>query len=973
MSLTFIYPSSLWLLLLIPLTVFLAWIGPRRPTRVRFWSGLFLRVILLSLIILALAGIQLRLREDNLTAVFVLDVSDSIDTDSKKAGETFIRQAIQTMPAEDKAAIVVFGEDALVERLASEASSLSGITSIPVTTRTDIAGALQLALALFPDEGAKRLVLLSDGRENLGQALEQAEMAAAHQIQLTYHALSVSEGEVEVLVDMLVAPVDVRQGQDFDLEVVVNSTSVINAALRIYGDGQLIQLHEVLLAEGANRFTVPIKAEQSGFRRFRAQIVPDDDTRLQNNEASAFTVVHGPPRILIVEGNPGEGANLAEALQASLAEVTLLSPENFPTTLPALASFEAVVLANVSALALPQRAMDILPVFVHDLGKGLLMTGGNQSFGAGGYLRTDLEKVLPVYMDVRTKEEQANLALVMAIDSSGSMGRCHCDDPDLNQTYVRQEVGQPKVDIAKEAIMRAAGAMSEEDYLGIVTFDDTAHWQLEISPLLDYVKLENSIGGIQAYGPTNIRSGVEAAAAAIQAIDARRKHIILMTDGWVHEGELTKLVEEMHSMGITLSVVAAGGGSAEYLSELATAGGGAFYPAVDILRVPDFFLKETVQAVGEYIIEEPFFPLPAVPSPVFQGLDTTNLPLLLGYNGTTPKTTARMDLLTPRGDPLLATWQHGLGRAAVWTSDLKGQWGIRWIGWEGFARFSSQLISWLLPAPQVEGLTIQAELDNGNATIRLEALDEYDRPRNFLTAQVTIIDPDLHPLAADLVQVGPGRYEAQLLAAQPGSYLIRVGINEGDQSLGQQTTGLIVPYSPEYRAGGVQASFLRELAAITGGSEINDVLDVFEKNIPASNSARQIWQPILLIVALLFPVDVAIRRVMLGPSDFHKARHWVVEKISFRQAQPVGERRVLNDLFQAKDRVRHRQVQKERPEIPPLAENRLTPEKTPASHALQDATKTQATEENASASEQTTPEQDTLSRLHQAKKRARGE
>ena len=973
MSITFIYPASLWLLLLVPLTVFLAWIGPRRPTRVRFWSGLALRVILLSLIILALAGIQLRLQADNLTAVFVLDVSDSIDADAKKAGETFIRAAIQAMPPGDQAAIVVFGEDALVERLASEGSTLAGIASIPLTTRTDIAKALQLALALFPDEGAKRLVLLSDGRENIGQALEQAELAAAHQIQLTYHALSVPEGEVEVYVESLISPADVRQGQDFDLTVVVYSTHEISAALRVYGDGVLIQTQEVLLVEGNNRYTIPIEADQSGFRRFRAQVVPDDDTRLQNNEASAFTVVHGPPHILIIEGSPGEGANLAEALRAAQADVTLLPPEEMPTTLPALASYEAVVLANVPALALPQRAMDMLPVYVHDLGKGLLMSGGDQSFGAGGYLRTDLEKALPVYMDVRTKEEQANLALVMAIDSSGSMGRCHCDDPDLNQTYIRQEVGQPKVDIAKEAIMRAASALSEEDFMGVVTFDDAAHWQIEISPLLDYVRLENSIGGIQAFGPTNIRSGVEAAAAAIQAVDARRKHIILMTDGWVHEGELIRLVEEMNSQGITLSVVAAGGGSAEYLSELAMVGGGAFYPAVDILRVPDFFLKETVQAVGKYIIEEPFFPLPAVPSPVLQGLDTTELPLLLGYNGTTPKTTARMDLLTPRGDPLLATWQHGLGRAAVWTSDLKGQWGKRWIGWEGFPRFSTQLISWLLPAPQVEGLTAQAELASGKAAIRLEAMDEYGRPRNFLTAQATIIDPDLNTQTADLSQIGPGKYEVHVNSPQPGSYLIRLGVNEGDQSLGQQTLGLVVPYSPEYRAGGVQTSFLRELAAITGGAELNNVVDVFEKNIPSSNFAREIWRPLLLVVALLFPMDVAIRRVMLGASDFDKARNWVIEKLSFRQAKPAREGRALNELFQARDRVRHRRAPTESPLTSPTQGNRpisgppLTPTKE------QTTAGEQAIEEPIPPGGQTPSEEDTLSRLHQAKKRARRE
>src|SRR3990172_9081713 len=186
MSISFVYPHLLWLFLLVPLTVALALLGPRRPTPFRFWGSLALRIALLSAIILALSGIQLRLRADTLTVVFLLDVSDSIPEEQQSYGESIIRSAVAEMPPGDKAAVVVFGQDALVERLASEENSLPGLASVPVTFRTDIASALQLGLALFPDEGAKRLVLLSDGRENLGRALEQAELTAAHGIELTF-------------------------------------------------------------------------------------------------------------------------------------------------------------------------------------------------------------------------------------------------------------------------------------------------------------------------------------------------------------------------------------------------------------------------------------------------------------------------------------------------------------------------------------------------------------------------------------------------------------------------------------------------------------------------------------------------------------------------------------------------------------------------------------------------------------------
>ncbi len=951
MTLSFVYPRILWLLLLIPVTIGLALLGRRRPTRSRrFWTGLALRVLLLSLIVLALAGAQLRLRADTLTAVFILDVSDSIPVAEQARGEALIRQAVEAMPAGDRAAVVVFGQDALVERMASEARVLPDLASVPITARTDIAGALQLGLALFPDEGAKRMVLFSDGRENLGHALAQAELAAAHGIELAFVPLGGPKGDIEVLIEELDAPANVRQGQGFDLTVIAHSTAQVRATLRVFGDGQLFHFQQVRLQQGTNRFLIPAKVIETGFHRFRAQIVPDADTWLQNNEAGAFTVVYGPPRVLVVEGQPAEGDNLIQALRAAEMGVESLLSDEFPTTLPELAAFDAVVLVNVPAAALPPGAMEVLQVYVRDLGKGLLMIGGEDAFGAGGYLRTPLEEALPVDMDVRTKEQSPNLALVLVVDKSGSMGRCHCDNPDLDQTYVRREVGQPKVDIAKEAVMRAAGALGHQDYMGVVAFDEAAHWALEVQQLIDFVALEQSIGGIQAEGQTNLRSGVEAAYAALQATEARLKHVILMTDGWVHAGELTGLAREMQDQGITLSVVAAGGGSAQYLAELAQSGGGRYYPAADILRVPDFFLKETVKAVGEYIVEEPFYPLPSLPSPVLRGLDPTALPLLLGYNGTTPKGTARVILGTPRGDPLLATWQYGLGRAAVWTSDLKGQWATDWLAWEGFARFAAQLVGWTLPAPQVEGIAAQATLKDGQAAVRVEASDEAGRPRNFLEVSAALIGPDLQTVKVALDQIGPGRYEALVELVRPGTYVVQLGVREGDRPLGQQTLGLVVPYSPEYKVSGTNRSLLSELARLTGGGELPEPVAAFLHNLPSADQAREIWGTLLLVVALLFPLDVAVRRVMLGRQELHKAVAWLRIRLPRRREGGVGRERALGRLFRARDRARERRAHAETP---------------PASLPL--PTCTEAAEEPPPS----ISSDDALARLREAKKRAR--
>ena len=967
---SFVFPEYLWLLLLIPLTAVLALLGRRALSRVRMWGGLALRILLLLLIILALAGIQLRLPSRTLTAVFVLDVSDSVPAAEQSRGEDLIREAIQAMPAGDRSAVVVFGEDALVERLASPDSSLSQLSSVPVTTRTDIASALQLAMALFPDEGAKRLVLLSDGRENLSYALKQAELAAFQDIEVQYVPLGETQDDIEVLVDILEAPAEVREGQQFDLGISVQSSADVGATLRVFSDGELIHTQELNLREGSSRYSVPIRDAEPGFHRFRAQIIPDADNRLQNNEASAFTVVHGPPSILLVEGTPGEGSNLAEALETAKMVVNTVPPSEIPATLPELAEYDAIVLANVPAASLPTGTMEALPIYIRDLGKGVLMTGGDNAFGAGGYLRTPLEVAMPVFMDVKSRELSANLALVIAVDKSGSMGRCHCDNPDLNQTYTAVETGQPKVDIAKEAIMRSAAALGDEDFLGVVTFDEQAHWTLDVKPLIGAGELEEAIGTFTASGQTNMVSGVNAAYDALQGVNAKRKHIILMTDGWVHTGDLTPLVEEMRDQGITLSIIAAGEGSAEYLRQLAFNGGGTFYPAVDMMSVPDIFLKETIKSVGQYIIEEPFYPLPASPSPLLRGIDETTLPGLLGYNGTSPKNTARIDLLTPRGDPLLATWQYGLGRAAVWTSDLKGQWGTDWVQWDAFPQFAAQTVGWLLPSPKVEGLSASASINDDGAAIQLTAQDADGRPLNNLDAQAKLIAPDLTTTELSLQQVGPGQYEVVTRADQPGTYLVWLAASENERPMGQMTMGLVVPYSPEYRAGGVNRGLLDELARITGGGPLEEPVQAFLHNLPSANTAREIGRTLLLIAALLFPLDVALRRVMLSQRDMQTARAWVEERLpGRRRAARPGEAPMLSQLFDARERARRRNTQ-QAGNAQPLTGGKIPP--APPSPPPPDESappQTGSTQNEPPAAPQQPT--DSLARLREAKKRAR--
>jgi hypothetical protein len=369
------------------------------------------------------------------------------------------------------------------------------------------------------------------------------------------------------------------------------------------------------------------------------------------------------------------------------------------------------------------------------------------------------------------------------------------------------------------------------------------------------------------------------------------------------------MASAMKDEGITLSVVAAGEGSATYLDQIARLGGGEYYPAASIQNVPDIFLKETIKSVGKYTIEEPFFPIPASPSVVLRGLDPASMPPLLGYNGASAKKTARLDLITPRGDPLLATWQYGLGRSAAWTSDLKGQWARDWMNWDNFPRFASQLVSWTLPAPHIEGLSASVHHSDNQAVIEVEAVHKDGSPYNFLTGSVVIVDPDMKTKEIPLKQSGPGLYQVSASASTPGIYLIRVGINDKDRSLGQITLGSVIPYSPEYKSTGLDRSLLNQIASITGGGElsVNDLSAAFTRDLPSVENAREIWWPIMVLVAVLFPLDVALRRLIVRKKDFmlvadrlRASLRGIKSQSSARSSQP----QILNRLFEARARAR---------------------------------------------------------------------
>jgi uncharacterized membrane protein len=856
MSIRFDYPLALLGLLIIPLLLPIALHGIDRRARGRRVAAAAVRVILVVAAILALASPSIVRASDRLATIFLVDASDSVGPGGTTTARDFIKGALATMPQGDVAGIVVFGNNALVERSVSEDPDLGPLLSKPQTGQTDLAGAVRLGLALFPEGHARRIVLLSDGQQTKGDLVAAANAAAASGVEISTRTLNVAQGD-ETLVSEVRAPARAREGEAIDIFVTIQSTRGGTAQVRLFADGDLITEQTVELKIGDNPYKFTIPQSGAGFHRFRAEVKAPADTHWQNNSASAFTDVKGRAHVLVLEGTPGEGTNLVTALRATGYVVDQLAADRLPGNLAELVQFDAVLMVNTPVEALGGRAA-VLQSYVRDLGRGLIVVGGERAYGPGGYAGTVLEEILPVRMEIRNGVINPPVSLVFAIDKSGSMSSSGSGGTG----------GISQMDLAKEAAYRAVKLLQPQDEVGIVAFDGSAYVVAPRKPLRDQPQIANQIGALAAGGGTDIRAGLEEALNQQAGSAAKVRHIILVTDGQ-SSNNFADLVTQMNGAGITLSVIGVGQGVATYLPQLAASGNGRYYFAADPSQLPDIFLKETRLALRSYFVEGDIGPQLGGATPITESF--ASAPNLKGYVGTTAKPTAVTGLVSSQGDPLLAQWQYGLGRVVAWTSDAKGQWATDWLSWPGFANFWSRTVGWTISsAPQ--DLQLNTRIEGERTLVTVDARDPSGSYRNGLGVGGTLVGPDGTPREIALRQTAPGRYEGDLGSLNEGAHLLAI-VARDEQGTPQAATsgGVIVPYSPEYAVPRGDRSALARARELTGGTELADPATVFAHTLPPAQQARAIWPPLLIFAILLLPFDIALRRLILSRRDLRLA------------------------------------------------------------------------------------------------------
>ena len=859
--LTFEQPLLLLLFLPIGVLVYLAWRNMALPfPRKQRWLILGCRLMLFLLVIAALSGAAWSQPVKRQAVVFVGDISASTNT-QKAFMEQWINNALKHKGPEDQVGIVAVGRNALVEQSVKTQIDFSQFQSTPDTNFTDLAAGLRLAAAILPADSLRRIVLLSDGQQNLGDALQEAQLLRQEGIRLDIVPLP-TINTAEARIDALNAPTELQTNERFLLRTQLYSTVAQQATIRLYLDSTLLLQLSTPLAVGSQELDFRLLAPPPGFHTFRMTLGVPQDTILANNEASAFVNVQGPPHVLVIEGTPGEGHNIVAALQATKILVTVGTPNDVPTTLDGLAGYSAVVLADVPAIALGTERMQILQTYVRDLGRGLIVSGGEHSYGVGDYANTPLEQTLPVSMDIPQHKDTPSIAVVLIVES-------------LEATN--------EINISKEAAKGVVGLLTPRDQVGV-----SGGCGSLITPMqhvTNRTAIDHAIDIMEPCDPGSYLPDLINAETVLRKTDAKILHVILLGDGDTFENyQTTAQLLKLANEHITVSTVATNADSYQQLAlmqQIASLGKGRFYRADNPDAIPQILLKETQQATRRAIINEPFVPAIVGNHPILTGLSA--LPGLTGYVATTPKPAAQLVLISHKDDPVLAVWQYGLGRVVAWTSDALGLWTANWLQWSDAARWWANLVTWTLPTPD-SSLNVNATIVGGTGHLTVDLPPGTPINAASQQVQVKIIAPDLSKSAVTLQPTAPQRWEGNFPTLQVGVYLLQVTWQGGNNRLGT-TTGVVVPYSPEYHTMGTDLRFLTLLAHAGSGSLLGptQTADAFANNLTPVSAAIPITFWLLTIAALLLPIDIAARR--LASLEFLVlAYQWLLSRFRPRMA-----------------------------------------------------------------------------------------
>jgi len=889
-------------LLIVPVAAVLLIYLKRRSTR----GGLrpvardgALRLAGILFLLLAISGLARMGRDDAAHVAYLFDRSESVSPRAAEAGAAYIRDAARTAGPRDTSALISFAEESAVETAPTTRLDAVAFHADLPRGETDIAGAMYSAIGLLPASGTRRIVLLSDGYATRGDAVRAARVARSDGITVDVVPLAAGSSGTEAFVRAVHVPRTLAAGEAHEIEVVVHATDAMPATIALLQDGTYMGQEKVNLEPGDNVFRYQNIIREPGIHTYDALLSPAADSVAGNNEYSVATTVEGAPRVLLVHAANAQNA-LGRALETQGIMVTYALPDEVPATVEGLSAFAAIIFHDVPAFDFSLQRMERIESYVKDTGGGFLMTGGPSSFGAGGYYQTPVERLLPVDMDVTSTVNVPSLALLFVVDKSGSMGEQRSMSPD-------------KLDLVKQAVLASVDIMNPYYRVGVLAFDADYEWA---SPLVEAGKREqiaDSLLRLSPGGGTILYPALEAGYHALASTEASVKHMVVLSDGLTQEADFRALVEKIAAGHISVSTVAVGTDSdRELLAQIADWGGGRSYFTTEAGTIPRIFTAETTIVSRNLIMEKSFFPQERATSQITDGLEHSVWPALRGLVLTYQKPGAKEVLAGPGGNPLLATWQYGLGRSAAFTSDLESRWSLPLLQWPSYPRLVAQLVRWIMRPAGEKNNSLAVTEEDGSQTLRLDARRPDGSFRNFMKPHVRITAPNAAVRDVTLEQTAPGEYSAPAQLREQGTYVLTV--YDGADPPGMTPWNVVhtVSYGRELLYTGINSTALTDIASAGGGRVVSGEAEAastanFYRHVrSAAGTFTELWNWLLPMVLLLLLIEVALHQ--LFPAERHTepaaGRQDQSEAAKAAEVSYVEARKQVVDSYERERRTR---------------------------------------------------------------------
>ena len=775
-----------------------------------------------------------------MSVVYALDVSSSIDPAFVDTAIDWIASAnVRGNPAH--AAFLAFGGSARA------AATAEGMRLVEVSTDganrsinqgvTNLESVMARAFRSFDPRYLKHLVLITDGNENAGNVSRLLGEAQDNHVRVFTLPATVRDDR-DNWVESIELPDEIREQEPVTATVRIFSRVTSRATVALVSDDNTLETREVSLEPGLNEVDFEVRLPSGGSGTLSGRLQSENNPLGQTEVHTQAISVGARPRILYVEGRPASAHYLRDALSSEGMDVTVVGPESLPETAAALDDFDLTLMSDVSMDVLSGNQVNAILEYVRDSGGGFIFAAGESSYGEEGYVGSEIEEVLPIWFQIN--EERKDLALVIVLDKSYSM------------------VG-PKLELSKEAAKAALDLLEPTHSFGLITFDDTPYVTVPLQLAVEKPRMNDFISRVIAGSQTNIYPALEAAFSALSDSEAEVRHIILLSDGKTYADDYEELVSLMSASDITVSSVAVGQeADRELLGNIATWGGGRSYFIQDAERVPRIFIQETQIASQPTLVEEAVETTVITSIEAFTDIDLDAAPPLRGYVRTLAKETAEVLIQSESQNPLLARWRYGLGKTAVFTSDVKNRWAVDWLTWDGYGKFWSQLVRETMRRDSGDELNFAVERFGDEAVITVRALTEEGAYRTDLDPRLSLVGTEGEGIPLSFQQVGPGTFQARYTLGAPGEQPYRFELS--GNGIEGRSQALYYRYPDEDRHYPANTELLGEIADQTEGEFLPDVAEIFDDYGETASVPTPLWPWLSALALISFVMDIAIRR-----------------------------------------------------------------------------------------------------------------